>query len=30
MSGYIRVSAPGNNVPISFGLGKTNDAEAAK
>jgi nitrous-oxide reductase len=24
MSGYIRVSAPGNNVPISFSLGKTN------
>ena len=30
MSGYIRVSSPGNNGPISFSLGKTNDAEAAK
>jgi nitrous-oxide reductase len=29
MSGYIRVSASGNNVPISFSLGKTNDAEPA-
>lgn len=30
MQGYIRVSTASNNVPISFSLGKTNEADAAK
>lgn len=30
MSGYIRVSPAGSNVPLTFSLGKTNEADAAK